>query len=591
MTLPVATLATAYTQEGPCEFRSTSELCQQARKFLAESSLLGPEVDGWELALAEALNNAVKYCRPDARALPIRLDLLTSSQWTEARVTDHTPGFDWPEQAELPPEDSESGRGIFLIQNLTDTSSYLRGRGENCLVLRKRRAANPEAVSPSKSDLAQELLETRQTLDLMTEELASSYESLSAIFQFTSELQDGVASKEFIPRWLTQLLKMTEADWYVLRLGAPGKDLIAVACSASEASLPPLTCGNRRFESIEYRAGFERNDVWFDDAAPLPKTDPLTTLARTGCGFAHALVVSDGLVGVLTLGRHDGKRPFQAGQVSVIHTFGDFLGLQIRSSQMQEEQVRARLNTRDLEIAANLQRTLLPTSMPDLPQAVFACFYRSARQIGGDYFDAIATPDGNVLLVVADVMGKGLPAALFAFMFRSLVRARRDLASRPSEFLAWLNQNLFQELDHAEMFITAQLVFLNCQSGTIRVANAGHPPMLVASREGKVEEVSGDGPPLGIFADAQFSEVEHDSVGGRALLFTDGLIEARNAQGDLLGIEPVKAALAAAVRVGDSAEETQTRFVHLLRDFEQEASPADDTAFIVIAGKSLPQTP
>lgn len=571
----------------PCDVRATGAVCQQARRFLADRGLVDAELDGWELAVAEAVNNAVKYCRTDARALPIRVDLFASCDWAEVRITDHTPGLEWPEQAKLPPDDSESGRGIFLIQNLTDESRYLRGRGENCLVLRKRRAPSTGGAAVLQPDLKEELREARQTLELMTEELASCYESLSAIFQFTSELQAGFDSKRFIAHWLQHLLMITEADWYVLRLyEASRAELNVVATSADEAALPPLRRANDSRCSLEARAAQQRCDGWFDAASLLSPTDPLAGLAGNGCGFAHPLVVNEELVGVLTVGRHDGKLPFQAGQVNVIHTFGDFLGLQIRSSQMQEEQVRARVNKRDLEIAANLQRTLLPANMPAFPHAAFACFYRSARQIGGDYFDALSLADGSVMLVVADVMGKGLPAALFAFMFRSLLRARRDLAARPAELLNWLNQNLFQELDRAEMFITAQLVFLDCKRGELRVANAGHPPMLVANVHGGVEEVSGDGLPLGILPDAQYSEAEHPCVGGRGLLFTDGLIEARNLQGELLGLEAVKVALAAAMKAGETAEQTKERFDQLLKAFEREASAADDTAFIVIAGKN-----
>lgn len=582
---PIFTATCAH--ELPCDLPAVAELCRQAREFFAQAGLPADELDAWELALAEAANNAVKHCRPEARNLPLRVDLLVGREWVEARVTDHTPGFDWPEQAELPPEDSESGRGIFLMQNLTDAAHYLRGRGENCLVLRKRRSLANEMPAASQPNAAVELIEARRTLDLMTEELASSYESLSAIFRFTAELESGVNSEDFIQRWLNQLLVITESDWFVLRLGNPASGQLHVAAtSVPDWHGAPLlleaasTPGN----SVEAQAAARRSDVWFEASSPLAPRDPLAPVTGWGCGFAHPLFVNDTLVGVLSIGRRAGDRPFQAGQVSVVQTFGDFLGLQIRNQQMQEEQIRARLNTRDLEIAADMQRALLPEQLPSVPHATLAGFYRSAREIGGDYYDALPTADGNVLLAVADVMGKGLPAALFAFMFRSLVRARRDLASRPGAFLAWLNENLFQELDRSEMFITAQIAFLDCERGEIRVASAGHPPLLLARSTGEVTEVSAGGPPLGIIAGATFPEESHAWAGDCVLMFTDGLIEARNLQGELLGLAAVKSALASAACSGESGEVTQQRLASLLRDFESGSPPADDTAFIVIAG-------
>jgi serine phosphatase RsbU (regulator of sigma subunit)/anti-sigma regulatory factor (Ser/Thr protein kinase) len=572
----------ACTLELTCDMQAVAGLCRTARDIFAHAGLTVAEIDAWELALSEAAGNAVRYCRPEASDLAIRVDLLLSRDRVEVRVNDHTAGFDWPVEAELPPDDSESGRGIFLIQNLTDESRYLRGRGENCLVLRKRRSPLLEAAP---HDPAEELRDARHTLDLMTEELASSYESLSAIFRFTGELQGGVNAEEFIPRWLGELLVITEADWFVLRLVDDASRRLRVAATSVpdwSDGTGALEAAQGRAESAETQAVSRRSDVWFDSAMPLAPGDPLAGPARSGCGLAHPLFAKDALVGVLSIGRHDALRPFQSGQVNVIQTFGDFLGLQIRNTQLQEGQLRARVNTRDLEIASNLQRALLPERLPSVARATLSGYYRSAREIGGDYYDALPVGDDDMLLVVADVMGKGLPAALFAFMFRSLVRARRELASRPGEFLAWLNQNLFQELDRAEMFITAQLAFLDSATGEIRVASAGHPPMLVASPEGLVTEIPASGPPLGILADAVFDETCLDYTVGRALLFTDGLIEARDPDGDLLGLDAIKSQIAMAALSGESSEATHRRLVSLLQTFEAGATPADDTAFIVI---------
>ena len=581
-----AIFAETYTRELPCDLRAVAEMCQQARAFFTQSGLLPDEIGSWEVTLAESANNAVNYASPDARQRTIRVDLLTTREWVEARVTDHTAGFDFPEKAELPSEDSESGRGLFLIQNLTDEARYLRGRGENCMVMRKRRAASAAPVPPLEqaANAAEKLREANRTLELMTEELSSCYESLAAIFQFSAELQSGGNPESFLQRWMNQLLSITQSNWCVLRLPqGGGRELRLAAASDRDWRSEPvrLEAGSSSGSSIEARAATQHADVWFDANSPLSSDDPLASLGATGCGFAHPLFVNDVLVGVLATGRHS-RVPFEAGQVSIVQTFGDFLGIQIHSRQMQEEQIRTRLNTRDLEIAANIQRALLPERMPSMPGVSLASFYRSAREIGGDYYDALPTEDGNLLLIVADVMGKGIPAAMFAFMFRSLVRARRDLAPRPGEFLAWLNQNLLQELDQAEMFITAQLAFLDYQHDEIRVAGAGHPPFLSVNAAGAVRELRSGGPPLGIIPGVEFPEEAHPLAGSRFLMFTDGLFEARNAKGDLLGLEAVKGNLASAGCAGEPCDVIQRRFAHLLQDFEQGAPTADDTAFIVI---------
>jgi serine phosphatase RsbU (regulator of sigma subunit) len=132
------------------------------------------------------------------------------------------------------------------------------------------------------------------------------------------------------------------------------------------------------------------------------------------------------------------------------------------------------------------------------------------------------------------------------------------------------------------MFITAQLAIFDCQGGEIRVASAGHPPLLLASPTGEVTEISAGGPPLGVGSGDSFPECSHPWQAGCALMFTDGLIEACNAQGELLGVETIKNALAAGARAGESSAAIQLSLVRVLEEFERQQAPADDTAFLVI---------
>jgi serine phosphatase RsbU (regulator of sigma subunit)/anti-sigma regulatory factor (Ser/Thr protein kinase) len=573
----------------PCDLHAVREACRVSRQFLSDCGLEPAELDAWELALAEAANNAVQYVREGAESVPIRFALAVHDAWVEARLTDQTPGFDIPEHLELPDPEAESGRGLFLIGSLTDSMSYLRGVRENCLVLRRERKA-PRAGAPAAPDVHQALAEALRTLDLMTEELASSYESLAAIFRFSGELQAGPPSDEFARRWLDQLIGITEADWFVLRLGdSAGNRLRVAAASVADWQGQPLSLDvSADVPGVELRAAGQRVDVAFDAQSPLAAGDPLAAFGAKGCGFAHPMLVKDTLVGLLVIGRRQGDRPFTAGQISVIQTFADFLGLQIRNHQFQEAQVRTHLAARDLEIAAGIQHSLLPEQLPSVPGIALAGFYRSAREVGGDYYDAIPTSGGNLMLVVADVMGKGLPAALFAFMFRSLVRSQREQASRPGEFLSWLNRNLFVELDRAGMFITAQIAYFDRELRELRVAAAGHPPLLIATPCGGTCEVGTRGVPLGVEANEVFPEERVAWGGGPALMFTDGLIEARNPAQELLGLDAVRAVVRDAAQRGASCMATKDRVVSLLHSFESGSPANDDTAFIVFADERGP---
>lgn len=131
--------------EVDCEFAAVREAAQFARAWLAAHQVDEAELGAWELVLVEAGNNAVKYALETARAVPVVFDLSIAENNIEARITDHTAGFDFPDQVVLPDRESESGRGLFLIKSLTDQVLYFKGHGENLLVLWKRRT---DAVTP-----------------------------------------------------------------------------------------------------------------------------------------------------------------------------------------------------------------------------------------------------------------------------------------------------------------------------------------------------------------------------------------------------------------------------------------------------------
>lgn len=572
----------------PCDLAAIREAARQLRAFLEQQGLNGQDLDAWELITAEAGNNAVEHTPAEALNIPVELGMRVTPNDAELVVVDHTPGFDLPDNPQLPDDPlSESGRGLFLMRALSDSVRYLRGRDENVLVIRKRRSTPATPATDPQHSVEMAVLET--TIHTMTEELAASYESLSAIFRFTAELNRGSITAEFTDRWLHELRQIVAADWFVLRLVDPAGTHLAVSHSSRpEAPLPPLLLKDPATDSIERAAALSRQDVWFDAANPIPTPDPLTAFGSPASGLSHPLYVNTELVGVLSVGRYTRQHPFTAGQVNIIHTFADFLGIQLRNARIQEEHLRTRLVTRELEIAATIQRSLLPVRLPEPDGFRLAGFCESASKVGGDYFDAVQVPDAGLLLVIADVMGKGVPAAMFAAIFRSHVHARPDLAVRPGEFLTWLNRALFPDLDRVEMFVTAQVVFLDQKRREIRIASAGHCPLLVRHADGTIKEGDADGPPLGIDGDLEFTDHAEPVLPGMSfLMYTDGLIEARNPTGELLGLERVKQWFAKPVNSGASVASIEAGLIRLARDFQGTAPAADDLTFVVVADDPL----
>lgn len=579
--------------ECSCNSGAVVSACGEIRAFLAKVGLSETDITTWELVLTEAGNNAVQHAPPAGRQLPIRFEIQASGSQVQACVLDHTDGFDFPSQAVLPNVESERGRGLFLIQQLTEDPCYVRGSGQNCLILRKGAAASCGAVHllvEAASTERRQFLEAQSTLDAMTEEVSSSYESLSAIFRFSAELADQVDPQAFAQKWLNQLVPTVGAHWYVLRLlGADGASLRLAAASgvgevADDVFLPEQ---GDKFESIEIRAARTAAAVWFDPSEPAAREDPLRALLSDSHGLAHPICVAEKLIGVVTIGRRTGV-PFKAGEVNVIQLFADFLGIQIRNAELREAQIRARVMDRELEIAATIQQSLLPKKLPAVHGFEVVGHCRSALQIGGDFYDVISTENG-LLLAIADVMGKGLSAALFAAVLRAQIRAGAERTLSPAALLRWLNRSLFSDLDQVEMFITTRVVYVDRKERRVTTAGAGHPPLLVAS-PGGVTALGSPGLPLGVVRDADYQdEWAPLPETARLLLITDGLTEAENGAGQQLGLEPLASTLQGSFC--DSAEVCGRALVRTVEEHRGAVPPHDDETFLFLANSADRMTP
>jgi sigma-B regulation protein RsbU (phosphoserine phosphatase) len=187
---------------------------------------------------------------------------------------------------------------------------------------------------------------------------------------------------------------------------------------------------------------------------------------------------------------------------------------------------------------------------------------------------------------VADVMGKGVPAALFAATLRTLVRTLAEWTPRPGELLARINRLMYQELSSVDMFITVQLALADMRQHRLMIASAGHCPLLLANCQGEPSAISPEGMPLGILPEAVFAE-ETASIepSGCALLYTDGLTDARNPDGDLFGQARLEDWLCRNVKPSQTADRLKEDFLAELSRFRAQASAIDDLTFLILAGE------
>jgi phosphoserine phosphatase RsbU/P len=229
------------------------------------------------------------------------------------------------------------------------------------------------------------------------------------------------------------------------------------------------------------------------------------------------------------------------------------------------EQLAQRLLTiqKELETARQIQLSILPSEIPKIEGLDIAARYVPMTSVAGDFYDFIVADERHIGILVADVSGHGMPAALIASMLKIALSAQVAHVADPAQVLLGLNQALCGKFQHH--FVTAAYLFLDMQKQTLTYAGAGHPPLLLWGSEG-VRSVEENGLFLGKFSFATYSSVELPlKAGDRILLYTDGIPETTNPEGVEFGAECFKQFLekdqsVSADRFADSLIEEMSRW-------------------------------
>jgi serine phosphatase RsbU (regulator of sigma subunit) len=194
---------------------------------------------------------------------------------------------------------------------------------------------------------------------------------------------------------------------------------------------------------------------------------------------------------------------------------------------------------RDLELAHQVQRGFLPSGPPKIDGYEFFDYYDSAAQLGGDYYDYVELPGGRMAIVVADVAGKGVPAALLMAKLSADVRYCLASEPQPNQAVNRIN-SAFAASGWQDRFVTMVLAVLDPKDHTVTIVNAGHMPPFWRRASGKLDTPSADeaGPPLGVAEDFEYEQVVITLAPGESLcMFTDGISEALNTNGELFGLK------------------------------------------------------
>src|SRR5215217_1429965 len=211
----------------------------------------------------------------------------------------------------------------------------------------------------------------------------------------------------------------------------------------------------------------------------------------------------------------------------------------------REIRTRERLE-QDLRVARSIQQASLPREVPTLQGWQIAPYYRSAREVGGDFYDFHLLSEEKLGLVVGDATGKGVPAALVMSTTCGMLRAVSQAvdSSAPGEMLQRVNEALFPYIP-SNMFVTCFYAILEPKSGTFTYANAGHDLPYLRRRSGECKELRARGMPLGLMPGMSYEQKEIELGAGEAALFySDGLVEAHDPQGQMFGFPRLRTLVA-----------------------------------------------
>lgn len=308
-------------------------------------------------------------------------------------------------------------------------------------------------------------------------------------------------------------------------------------------------------------------------------------LARGGVRMAVPLRTRTDVVGVLLLGAPARGEGYSRSEKQLLRGSADVFALMIENGRLTHRAVEQEKLRKDVALAAEVQRRLLPAEAPSSPVATCAAFTLPARSVGGDYYDFFDLRDGRVGIAVADVSGKGVAAALLMSVVQASLRVIASAgAPTPADVAARMNAFLYQSTG-ANKYATFFYAEFDPSRRRLAYVNAGHnPPILIRLTADGPQAIglAEGGTVIGLFPDMTYQGAELDLQAGDLLVaYTDGVSEALNAQDEEFGEARLEALLIGAV--GASAGEIAARLTAAMRAWIGAAEQHDDLTFVVVA--------
>nr|WP_320115587.1 SpoIIE family protein phosphatase [uncultured Desulfuromonas sp.] len=412
----------------------------------------------------------------------------------------------------------------------------------------------------------------------------ASREQLTVLYEAANMIASGADLDTIFDNVLELLYHQFRFDLCAIRLYDEESNLLKVRCfkgidteflSHADREINEETCIGSTY--INNRV------VLANDSDCTDKPTSMEIIRREGIkSFAHAPITIEGQpIGVLSSYSRYAKGIYTDEFIELYKNLAAQIGIAWRNARQTAQLIEVSEQEKELKIAEAIQLSLLPDTMPEHSGMDIAGICVPAKQIGGDYFDFIKK-DQLLDVIIADVSGHNIGAALLMAEVRTFIQAQARQLSTPPDVLHVLNRFMYEDLTNAELFITMFYLQYDPMRGRIAFANAGHnPPLLHHHTSGSFEELDAEGMILGITTDIEFEEKHaYFQEGDILVLYTDGIIEAENNAQQMYGMERLKAAIQDNKAL--SAQEIIDNTMNDARMFQGRRHFNDDVTMIVL---------
>lgn len=297
------------------------------------------------------------------------------------------------------------------------------------------------------------------------------------------------------------------------------------------------------------------------------------------------IIIKNELIGVVNIVKKkegDVTSEITLDDIQTLTTITSLTGTALYNALLYQETLKKEKMDQELRVAHEIQNRLLPQTLPKMEKLSFGAISIPAHAIGGDYYDFINLDSGNIGIIIADIVGKGVPAALLMVMVKSIMQSNIRHLDSPKAAMKKMNQILCDD-PVFNKYVPIFYIILNPKKLSFKFCNAGHEPAILFS-QGEFKMLDTEGFPLGAWEDSEYEEKEIKLKDGDILaMFTDGITEARNSLGEYYGLDRLKELIKKfkTLKASDIIE----NIYHKIEEFSNIAELHDDLTMIIVKGE------